>query len=164
MPGVLFVKAAYRYVLRREADEVGLQHYVQLLSRGCGKKAVLIDLMNSREGRRISRLDEQNTASASLLRELEQLHGSHGRNFFTRWLRDSRRKRELNALQFNLEIVLASTIDSLRDRITQELQQRAATHAGAPSAIASHSRVVDALQVQRRAVSRPASQRDAHRN
>ncbi len=114
--------------------------------------------MNSHEGRRAAQLDNPMPVAAILARELEQLKKTPG-GFFSRWLRDSARKRELNALQFNLEIVLASMVDNLKDCVVQELQQRAVYHADAPSGAAGPSRVVDVLQAQRRAVSRPASQR-----
>jgi hypothetical protein len=92
------------------------------------------------------------------MRELEQLRKKQGGRFFNRWLRDSRRKRELNALQFNLEIVLASMVDNLKDGLSKEVQQRGVFHVEAPSGAATNARVVDVLQAQRRAVSRPASQ------
>jgi hypothetical protein len=169
LPGTLFVRAAYRYVLRREADEGGLRHYTALLSCGFGKDAVLIDLINSREAQKLAEhnnTDVSGLRSGTLVRELEQLQESHKRGLLGKWRRVSHyirklrrfghHKRELNALEFKLENTFSSMLGRMQDHMVEELAHRVVFQADTSGAL-TNSRVVSALQAQRRAVSRPAS-------
>jgi hypothetical protein len=132
-----------------------------LLSRGFGKHAVLIDLMSSREARNLAEhgnIDVSVSTPATLVRELEQLHKTHKKGLLGKWRRESHYKRELNALEFRLETMISSILDRMQDRIVEELAHRVVSQADASSA-RTPARVVDALQAQRRAVSRPTRER-----
>jgi hypothetical protein len=50
--GEAFVRRAYIVLLGRDADEVGLRHYLDRLRRGCGKAGVLEELLRSEEAKR----------------------------------------------------------------------------------------------------------------
>lgn len=50
-----FIRVAYRAILRREADIVGFQHYLDKLSKGEGRGAVLFKLRLSKEGKAVGR-------------------------------------------------------------------------------------------------------------
>lgn len=51
LPRADFIRFAYRLFLKREADELGLAHYMKRLRHGCGKSSVVYDLVNSTEGK-----------------------------------------------------------------------------------------------------------------
>ncbi len=130
------------------------------LSRGIGKDTLLLALMNSREARNLVRsdsMDNPGSTEATLLRELEQFRKRHKTGFIGKWMFASRLSRRLNALEFRLEMTLSSMLDRVQNRMVEEFAHRVVFQADS-SASPNSARVVDAVQAQRRAVSRPVGE------
>ncbi|RUS44227.1 DUF4214 domain-containing protein [Cohnella sp. AR92] len=51
LEGVLFIEEAYRQLLNRECNAVGLEHHLALLGQGKSKSAILIGMLMSEEAK-----------------------------------------------------------------------------------------------------------------
>lgn len=83
-PGEVFVRASYRTILGREADEAGVAHYVRCLARGEGKASVLMDLLHSREavGVDLRKLSDEEFVDAAFRRLLRRPPDPAGRSYY----------------------------------------------------------------------------------
>lgn len=163
MPSSLFLRAAYKCVLGRDVDEAGLRHYMKLLSQGFGKESVLIGLLNSDEARRLTDENKSGDASVNLetlsyeLFQLRQTHKKGWRIFrVIRRIRSGGKIKELNALQFKLENTFLSMIGQVKSEMLKEVTHRMEFHHETGTPARSNLHTVNAIQAQRRSVSRPA--------
>lgn len=162
LPSSLFLRAAYKLVLGREADKTGLHYYMEALSQGFGKDSVLISLMDSDEARRLTGDNKPRVASASpdvLSRELVHLRKAHNKWRFAhrifRRRKSSSRRKDLNILEFRLESMFLSMLDQVKSEILQGTSPRMDLHHEVAKPAQNNSRIVNVIQAQRRSVSRP---------
>lgn len=173
LPSYLFVREAYRCVLRREADETGLLNYMEALSRGLGKYSILISLMNSGEARQLGNANRSGANSDVLSRELAKLYEVHNNKRIVHRIFQGKRSRvkrkEFNKLEFRLECMFLSMIDKVKSEISQEITYRVDLHnqVGQPALDLYHEvgktaqsnlLTVQVIQAQRRSASRPGSE------
>lgn len=151
-------------MLGREADEDGLLYYMKALSQGFGKDSVLISLMNSDEARRSAGENQPSVGSAGsnvLSRELAQLREQHNKSRLHRFFRGRKysiSQKELNALEFRLESVFSSMLSQVKSEILQEITHRSNLYHEISKPAHNNLPTVNALQAQRRSVSRPGSE------
>ncbi|WP_189338444.1 DUF4214 domain-containing protein [Sphingobium sp. SCG-1] len=162
LPSSLFLRAAYKLVLGREADETGLRNYMEALSQGFGKDSILISLMNSDEARRLTGENKPGVASAKsdvLSRELAQLCEDRNKRRLTdrifRSGRSSAKRKELNVLEFRLESMFLSMLSQVKSEILQGMTHRLDLNHEVGKPAQNNSRTVNVIQAQRRSVSRP---------